>query len=288
MSGFQNILLGRSIRDSHSFHHHQRNVENVLEDSLLVHHHYTIEDLPLEANVSSTISIAMSTDGRYYASTHGDHTVKVFDYHNNHRRIRVFEGHPRTPWTVKFNPCDSNFLASGCLGFQVRVWSIRDNRCVCFIRLEAPIISLSFHPKGEYLAVASGSKLELWHWTVSAATNHISRNAFEDDLPNNRNRQSCRERSIVHTRNMRATIFHPDGNYLFIAAPDSPRQHHSSLTFCNLFAIKFSQLLLGDNWDLSTNTGNDTSSPVPPPLELSSFPTVISQVSISTSSPCSY
>ena len=36
--------------------------------------------------------------------------------------MRNLEGHPRTPWTVKYHPVDSNIVASGCLGFQVRVW----------------------------------------------------------------------------------------------------------------------------------------------------------------------
>lgn len=29
-------------------------------------------------------------------------------------------GHPRTPWSVKFHPTNPRYVASGCLGFQVR------------------------------------------------------------------------------------------------------------------------------------------------------------------------
>ena len=36
--------------------------------------------------------------------------------------LRTLEGHPRTPWTVKYHPSNSRIVASGCLGFQVRVW----------------------------------------------------------------------------------------------------------------------------------------------------------------------
>lgn len=77
-----------------------------------------VVDIPMPANVSSTISIAMSHDGQMLASSHGDHTVKVFTYYN-FKQIRQFTGHPRTPWTVKFHPRDSDILASGCLGCQV-------------------------------------------------------------------------------------------------------------------------------------------------------------------------
>lgn len=68
--------------------------------------------------MTSTIAIDISTNGEYLASSHGDHTVKVFIYKSG-KQFRNFHGHPRTPWTVKFNPKDSNIVASGCLGFEV-------------------------------------------------------------------------------------------------------------------------------------------------------------------------
>lgn len=76
-------------------------------------------DVPMPPNVASTISIAISHDGQYIATTHGDHTVKIFSYHS-FKLVREFVGHPRTPWTVKFHPIDSDKVVSGCLGGQVR------------------------------------------------------------------------------------------------------------------------------------------------------------------------
>ena len=75
-------------------------------------------DLPLNDQVLSTIAIAISPDGELVATTHGDHTIKVFHYHTA-KQHRTFRGHPRTPWTVKFHPSDPNIVASGCLGFEV-------------------------------------------------------------------------------------------------------------------------------------------------------------------------
>ena len=69
----------------------------------------------------STISIAFSLDLRTVPSTHGDHTVKISCCYNG-KLIHTLEGHPRTPWTVKYHPTNSRIVASGCLGFQVRVW----------------------------------------------------------------------------------------------------------------------------------------------------------------------
>jgi len=116
-----------------------------------------------ESTAVSTISIAFSSDGDALASTHGDHTVKITCCHSG-RVLNMLEGHPRTPWTVKFHPTNKYIVASGCLGYQVRVWdwSLNSGQCLNMIRLRCAIISLAFHPTGNLLAVASGSTLYLW------------------------------------------------------------------------------------------------------------------------------
>lgn len=113
----------------------------------------------------STISIAFSADGDALASTHGDHTVKISCCHSG-KFLSTLEGHPRTPWTVKFHPTNKYIVASGCLGFQVRVWdwSLNTGQCLNMIRLKCAIISLAFHPLGNLLAVASGKCLYLWDY----------------------------------------------------------------------------------------------------------------------------
>ena len=95
------------------------------------------------------------------ASTHGDHTVKITCCSTG-RLSTTLEGRPRTPWTVTYHPLESNIVASGCLGFQVRVWDWHQRACLHMIRLDYAIISLSFHPSGHILAVASGSRLHFW------------------------------------------------------------------------------------------------------------------------------
>jgi activating molecule in BECN1-regulated autophagy protein 1 len=118
-------------------------------------------NLPASSRAVSTISVAFSPDGQTMASTHGDHTVKL-SCCTTGRLLQSLEGHPRTPWTVKYHPSDSRILASGCLGHQVRVWNWETNACLQMIRLECAIISLSFHPSGTILAIANGSKLHFW------------------------------------------------------------------------------------------------------------------------------
>ena len=82
-----------------------------------------VYEYPIPENSGTTISMAISHDDSYLATTHGDHTVKVYDLRSG-QLIREFRGHPRTPWTVKFHPQDSNILCSGCIGGEARVWCI--------------------------------------------------------------------------------------------------------------------------------------------------------------------
>ena len=114
-------------------------------------------------NTVSTISVAFSPDGRTLASTHGDHTVKISCCHTG-KLVKSLVGHPRTPWTVKFHPSDSNICASGCIGYQVRVWDIKTGECIKMVRLYNAIISLSFHPYGNLLSIACGNALYLWDY----------------------------------------------------------------------------------------------------------------------------
>ena len=118
---------------------------------------------PSSSKAVSTISVAFSPDARTMASTHGDHSVKITCCSTG-VLLKSLEGHPRTPWTVKYHPLSPEILASGCLGFQVRVWNWEQGQCLQMIRLDYAIISLSFHPSGHILAIASGTRLHFWDY----------------------------------------------------------------------------------------------------------------------------
>eukprot|EP01031_Cornospumella_fuschlensis_P027961 gene27961-33764_t len=212
----------------------------------------------LTTNSVSTIAIAMSPDRSTFASTHGDHTVKVFTVHNN-KQIRTFSGHPRTPWTVRYHPRDPDIFASGCLGgrvglvevcsvsLKVRIWSIERDSCLKVLILQTSIISLSFHASGEYLAVAAGSKLEIWQWQQND-TRLYSTSTPSTSAPN--------PIEVYHARNIRAVVFHrgssaaatgaaegeEHGGYLLVAAPNGPRETADQI-YNSLFCVSFPRLL---------------------------------------------
>jgi len=170
-------------------------------------------DVRTSNNAVSTISIAFSPDSQTMASTHGDHTVKITCCSTGDL-LQTLEGHPRTPWTVKYHPTDINIVASGCLGCQVRVWDWKGGNCLRMIRLDHAIISLSFHPSGHILAVASGSRLHFWDY------NNFGGRHDENGNVNNNTRGALTE---VEQRHMlRCVHFPPNGTTLIVGGTNPP------------------------------------------------------------------
>eukprot|EP00598_Pedospumella_elongata_P002972 CAMPEP_0184985292 /NCGR_PEP_ID=MMETSP1098-20130426/14038_1 /TAXON_ID=89044 /ORGANISM="Spumella elongata, Strain CCAP 955/1" /LENGTH=821 /DNA_ID=CAMNT_0027509371 /DNA_START=100 /DNA_END=2565 /DNA_ORIENTATION=+ len=262
-------------------------IENALEDSFVAGNACKFDN-PLPPSVSSTIAIAMSCDGQTFATTHGDHTVKVFDFISG-EQIRMFSGHPRTPWTIKYHPTDPNIIASGCLGYEVRVWHIERNVCLNLNTYSQTIISLAFHPNGYFIAVACGMSIQLWDWqnstgeiegtfpivptkpnttgmlpeTSLSGTKESANGETEGNQEVSEPENPINWRGITHTRNIRAVLFHPSGDYIFAVAPDSPKQAVEELAHCRLYACEFSALLNVDTVPLwgspSTHTNSSTS-----------------------------
>ena len=204
-------------------------------------------DVLFDKTVKSTIAIAMASDGSTFATTHGDHTIKIFDYYTR-KQIRILEGHPRTPWTVKYHPTDSNIVASGCIGFVVKVWDISTGKVLNTQVYESTVFSLSFHPSGNYIAVAAGKNVHTWNWLEN---------------PNTAANYGRNNRTIVHHRNIRAVLFHPNGEHILCAASDaSPSTQVSKFAPHKLYSVNIHSILNNN----------------PTPLELKDFPVLIPQI----------
>ncbi|KAL7579106.1 hypothetical protein ACA910_019137 [Epithemia clementina (nom. ined.)] len=193
---------------------------------------------PLSSRAVSTISIAFSADGQTMASTHGDHTVKISCCVTG-RLLKTLDGHPRTPWTVKFHPHNSNVVVSGCLGHQVRIWDWTTSTCLHMVRLEFAIISLTFHPSGQVLAIANGTRLHFWAVPfMNSYQQHQHRHQNrppqqQQEQPNDHVASafaapSMRLTEIDQRHMLRCVHFPPDGKTLIIggvnATTDDPRR----------------------------------------------------------------
>lgn len=159
--------------------------------------------------VRSTISIAFSHDGKFFASTHGDHSVKVFRYPSG-EQIACLDGHPRTPWTVRFHPKDSSILASGCLGSECRVWDVSRRECIRKHNFKASISCVSFNPDGTLLAITSGKNLLLWSYMEKTRNGARSTSTEIDGV-----RGPGLPRELLAGSNpFHMVDFHPSGNML--------------------------------------------------------------------------
>ncbi|KAJ9682979.1 hypothetical protein PVL29_018818 [Vitis rotundifolia] len=119
--------------------------ERVEADSL---QHLSARYCPLMPSPRSTTAAAFSPNGKTLASTHGDHTVLT--------------GHRRTPWVVRFHPVHPEILASGSLDHEVRMWDANTAECIGSCDFYRPI------------AVASGYKLHVWHYSRRGETSATS------------------------------------------------------------------------------------------------------------------
>lgn len=171
------------------------------------------------ALVRSTISIAFSHDGKYFASTHGDHTVKVFEYPSG-RQIACLDGHPRTPWTVRFHPRDARILASGCLGSDCRVWDVSKRVCIRRHNFRASISCVSFSPDGDLLAVTSGRQLLLWDYMADNRDGVRPSHNWDNTTNNSANAAAPglgQPRELLEGLNpFHMVDFHPSGTMLMI------------------------------------------------------------------------
>lgn len=112
----------------------------------------------------------------------------------------------------------------------MRIWDIINNQCVNLLTYGHSIISLAFHPSGDYIAVGSGPNIHIWEWNKPKQNLN-----FDSDEKTQSNQRPVNFSHIEHNRNVRAVIFHPNGNYLFAAAPDSPKLPNDAINYCRYF-----------------------------------------------------
>ena len=178
----------------------------------------------------STISVAFSPDAKTMASTHGDHSVKITTCGSGHL-LETLIGHPRTPWTVKYHPDDPCILASGCLGHQVRLWNWTTSTCLHMIRLEYAIISLSFHPQGQVLAIANGSRLHFWSMEglleKSPVTSPATDASISSVIPQVPTQRRGALTEIEQRHMLRCVHFPPDGKSVIVGGVNQPSDRTS-------------------------------------------------------------
>lgn len=157
---------------------------------------------------------------------------------------------------MKFHPTNEYIVASGCLGFQVRVWhwnygdgdddthtrdessmdddmgeevyGSRQGVCLTMIRLSSSIISLSFHPQGQILAIASGRTLHLWAYENSNEQNQGNTQRNRPNEMNNRTGGGSNVMTQIRYENaLRCVHFPPGGDTLILGMVNKQGGHEN-------------------------------------------------------------
>ncbi len=210
---------------------HSRPLKSWVEETSVAPHGFTASEYcQLPENTKSTISISFNADGSAFASSHGDHTIKIIDS-ETFAVLHTLVGHPRTPWSVKCHPTDLNCVASGCLAGNVRIWDIGREQTIHLIVVENAIISMSFHPFENLLALVVVNQCMFWKYEKDekAIVNKC------DAASQNRSVESTERNPPV----MRCVMFTRDGKYIVIGETNGPVKNFvSSADSSNLTAIR--------------------------------------------------
>lgn len=172
------------------------------------------------ARSRSTISITVSHDGLFFASSHADHTMKVFKLPSG-EQIACLEAHSRTPFSVKFHPTRSNIIASGCFGGEARLWNVTTGKCTQCHNFKAAVSCVRFTPDGTLLAITHDRTLSLWDYEVAASSsaNVVSTGVNVTDQP------SGPEQLVTMTNRLHMVIINQSGNILITGEQNAVEEH---------------------------------------------------------------
>ncbi len=121
------------------------------------------EIFSVQASADVLESIAVSPDGKFFASGGNDKLVIIFESETG-REIAVLSGNTKPLYKIIFSP-DGEFLAAGGADDTARIWRVSDKKSVHeFSGMSAGIFAIAFSPDAKRLATASDvGVIRLWN-----------------------------------------------------------------------------------------------------------------------------
>lgn len=154
----------------------------------------------LKVHLSSVFAVAISPNGKCFASGSFDHTIKLWDLETG-ELLRTFMGHSEPVLTLTFSP-DGQTLVSGSVDDKIKLWDLATGSMSKTITDDSDsVVSLSVavSPDGELLASGGDhQKIKIWQLSTGKLLNILS-----------------------HSRGINTVAFSPDGQLLASGSSDN-------------------------------------------------------------------
>jgi len=154
----------------------------------------------LKGHLSSVVSVAISPDGKCFASGSFDNTIKLWELETG-KLLRTFTGHAEPVLTLAFSP-DCRTLVSGSVDDKIKLWDLATGSVSYTITddLDSVVsLSLAISPDGQLLASGGDHrKVKIWQLSTGKLLNTLS-----------------------HSRGINTVTFSPDGQLLASGSTDN-------------------------------------------------------------------
>lgn len=119
-----------------------------------------VKDVDIESPITQ---IEISKENSLIAVVSDDLTVHIFDV-NTQVCIRRFSGHSSFITDLSFSG-DSKWIATASSDGTIRLWDLPTGQCIDWIKMESPVVSISFSPRGDFLATSHVDYRGIYIWS---------------------------------------------------------------------------------------------------------------------------
>jgi WD40 repeat protein len=132
-----------------------------------------VESLPPLEGAKSSTSVAYSPDGKRIAVGVSSGEIEIYDSTSRklEKRLKPKEAGVNAPFSIAFDPVDSNLLAAGYQNPVARLWDIRSGGETLLKADGGNAFQVAFDPKGKFVVTASNDgAVRIWRIEGNSAS----------------------------------------------------------------------------------------------------------------------